>query len=876
MADVSYRFSFLIIAGWLSVAAILWLALSPLPSLNMSEPSPLPGDTTPLASARQIDRSFTGDAPHTLVYLVVESTHRLGPPDQEYYNAVVRQLRTDADHVACVVAMWSDTLTAKIAESPDGQSSYALVWLDGELGSTTAHTSADAARALIDGIARPPGSHAYLTGLGTAISAPLAITPAAGLKVTVATLAATAALVFVACRPRLRASIALVAAGITILVGTPLIAALDDVLSLSVFSSALTASLAGSAAIAFTLSLTRAYHENRHRGADAINAVRDAYVEVFPHIIIAAAVSALVLSALAFAQIPLLRTAGMPATIGVVLATLVVLTLSPALVSLADRCSAWTQSPPRGGRWPRVSVAAMRRLNPFLAVAVVSAMFVTVPLSGLRSGDDANRLLGGSKTSSGAQFPASRLLPDEVVIQSDRDLRDPAGLIAIDRVTRRILDLPGVRLVQSASWPAGIPWAEATFAFQAGELGKQLQRQVASFATQLTAIKSLTASLDSLGGAVDQLERSMATGVAGLQEVGRAADRVSTGVRNIRDTAGSVSSYLDPIRKWMDGVPNCPTDMLCAAALRVVEPVDSVLSGIDDLSHGAEQLAIGSQSTTAAFATAPYAIAQMRTALNQLRDFMQGLTKTIDSVLPQIVQLTAFLKNVSIDFRASGEGGYYMPREMLNDPSYQQVKHFLFTTDGHATRLFVYGDTDDARLPLHQRSDAIEQAVLDATKYGALLDSTVAITGAGSIAETLQILAVHDVLVLAAAILAVVVLMAGVALSRIGAGLTAGATLLVSYALSLGGVGAVWRYAFGAELHWLAPPLALAVIAALGMPYNIGLIARYRRESDAGANAGLLRSGQNNLGATLLGSGIAFGIALMVADSGTVLSRLER
>ena len=53
-------------------------------------------------------------------------------------------------------------------------------------------------------------------------------------------------------------------------------------------------------------------------------------------------------------------------------------------------------------------------------------------------------------------FAPNSLLPDVVTIESDRDLRAPAGLIAIERVTRQIMAIPGVRTVQSASRPAGV------------------------------------------------------------------------------------------------------------------------------------------------------------------------------------------------------------------------------------------------------------------------------------------------------------------------------------------------------------------------------------------------------------------------------------
>jgi putative drug exporter of the RND superfamily len=866
VVDVSQRFRFVLIAGWVGVSVILWLALGLTPTVDMSQPTPLPGDVRPMIAAASIDRNFTGREPNTLVYVVIDSDHLLGATDRDYYESVVRRLRSVPNFVVSVLDMWSDPLTAPIAESPDQRSSYALVWLDGELGGATTHAAVDATRALVESVPHPRGTRAYLAGPGTAFSAPRSAVPAAELTVVAATLAILAALVLVAFRPRLRAAIALLAAAMTMLVAAPLIALLHaiHVVTLSTLSAELAAVLTAGAAIDFTLALTGLYREQRRRGADTATALGSAYTQSVPRVVIPGIASALVLSATVLGRIPLLRGVGMPAAIGMVLAMLAVLTLAPALVSLTGQRSSWLQSPPTRSRWlRRVDIAAIRRPRPFVAAGIAVAVLAIAAVVGLRTDIDPDRYLGAASSSSGGHFPGGRLLPEIVMIQSDHDLRDPDALIAIDRVTRRILDLPGVRRVQSASWPAGIPWPEATFTFQAGELGKQLQRQAASITSQLAAVKSLSTSLDMLSNAVDQLEGSMAAGVAGLREVGHAADGITAGVQNIRDTTMSVSDYLRPIRQWVDGTPNCPGDMLCAAALKLVGPFDRVVRGVNDLTNGAERMLSGSHNAADAFALGPQAVAQMRSALNQLQGFMSGLVKTIDSALPQVVELTVSLKNVSLDFRSSGEGGFYLPRKALNDRSYQRVKESLFSADGRATRLFVYGDTDDARLPPHARPAAITGAVEGATKYGALANSTVSVTGVGSFAQAMCSLTLHDFAVLFVAVVAVA-LIAGVVLNRLGMGLVGLLTVLISFGLALGVVVAMSWYACGVEIDWSATVLAFTVICALGIPYHLGVVAHCRQAGDGAINTGLVRASRGMSGLVGCATGIVFGTALVL------------
>lgn len=56
------------------------------------------------------------------------------------------------------------------------------------------------------------------------------------------------------------------------------------------------------------------------------------------------------------------------------------------------------------------------------------------------------------------------------------------------------------------------------------------------------------------------------------------------------------------------------------------------------------------------------------------------------------MQVSAFLKNISVDFADTGEGGFHLTRKDLADPSYQHVQQSMFSPDGTATRLLVYSD----------------------------------------------------------------------------------------------------------------------------------------------------------------------------------------
>ncbi len=105
-----------------------------------------------------------------------------------------------------------------------------------------------------------------------------------------------------------------------------------------------------------------------------------------------------------------------------------------------------------------------------------------------------------------------------VVIKSARDLRDPAALIAINQVSHRLVEVPGVRKVESAAWPAGVPWTDASLSSAAGRLADQLGQQAGSFVPAVTAIKSMKSIIEQMSGAVDQLDSTVNVTLAGARQ----------------------------------------------------------------------------------------------------------------------------------------------------------------------------------------------------------------------------------------------------------------------------------------------------------------------------------------------------------------------
>ena len=78
-------------------------------------------------------------------------------------------------------------------------------------------------------------------------------------------------------------------------------------------------------------------------------------------------------------------------------------------------------------------------------------------------------------------------------------------------------------------------------------------------------------------------------------------------------------------------------------------------------------------STTTAIGGAEQAVATMRIALVQLRELVATLGDVTNSIVPELRQISDYLRELSVDFQGSGEGGFYLPQRSFDDPRFQEI-----------------------------------------------------------------------------------------------------------------------------------------------------------------------------------------------------------
>lgn len=838
-----------------------------------------PGAPSAVAAARAA-QLFNQTPSNNFVYVVLERDQRLTPQDRRFYDALTTALGSDQRHVYAVTDLWSQPATAAGAQSSDGKAVSVMVRLAGMLGTAQARDSVNTVRGTLHKLSPPAGLQVHVTGPGATIVDEFSAIDRQMLGITAATIGLILLLLLVVYRSPVAAAIPLISVGLALALARAVVAALGqaNVVEVSLFSVALMAAMTLGAGTDYAIFLVGRYHEGRRRGVEPGQALTQAYRSIAPVVIGSALTVSVALACLVFAKVGSFRSAGLPCAIGILATMVAALTLTPALMTLAIRRGYLEPRPSTTARrWRRVGTAVARWPGPILVTALALTLLVALPLVSMRVGfnepaatpssTDSNR----GYASSDRHFAANALLPDVVAVQADHDLRNPAGLIAIERITRHIMAVPGVRAVQSASRPDGKVPEQATLSYQAGVLGRQFGDTMDSLTQRLKRVSELDTALAQTQLAVDGLGNGLRGGSAGLADMSGAAEDMRAGMDGLQRNVTTVSGYLDPLRDFVGRTPDCATNPICSTVDRVLQPVDSLVQTSTRLGSGAAKLTSGSSTAATAMATLPQSVTSMKDALGQARSATHDLLSLSDTLGPQMHQLTDYMNEIATQFQGSAAADFYMPQRALTDPRYTTALSHLISENGRAAYLLVYGDGSEWGADGAKRADQVRAAIKEATKEGTLTPTEVDLAGVGPVTADLQRFVASDTELLVGAALVLIFLIVTAMLRSPVAGLVVVGTVVTSYASAIGASVLIWQHLLHHDLHWAVAPIAFIALIAVGADYNLLLALRIKQEAAAGLKTGIIRA-FGATGGVVTVAGVIFGLTMLALLSSSVLS----
>ncbi|MFN3007916.1 RND family transporter [Mycolicibacterium wolinskyi] len=874
-AHALYVLAIPVIVCWVALAGVLNLAVPQLETVIKEHArSFLPDDAPSVQAISKMGQYFGQTGTNNFVYVLLEGDKPLGSQAHEFHDKLLATLTADTEHVVSALDLWSEPDFAAANESADGKSAYTLVNLAGNMGTALAMESTQAVRDTIAGMPAPPGIQVHVTGPSAIVNDELVEINDSILIIMVTCAALIAIILFWVYRSPITVALPLLTVGMGIAVARPLVAFLGDhgIIGVSIFASALLLVIVLGAGTDYGIFLLGRYQEARRAGEDPASAYYTA-MRGTQHIILASGITVAGATAcMCVTRLAIFSTAGLPCTIGIAATLAAALTLGPALLALGSRLGFFEPKPqPSLRRWRRIATTVVRWPGPVLvgAMSVLIVLMLLVPTLRVSYNEritqpgDTPANLGFAAAD--RHFPPNIMAPSLFLIEADHDMRNPADLLALAKVTNAILQIRGIDNVQGITRPLGIPLEQATLPNQAGYIGNRID-QITSLLTQrLDDLNALGALLGRLNGTISGARKALTDTNQGFDRVNDSAAQLQSQLTDVTTKLADIRGTAEPARQFIGSLPNCQTLAPCQSVLTgfaLLDDVDRINAPITGLADGAR--------------TASSTLPQLSTQIGSLTSFVDQLTQLISPLqaalgvlIPQISQITEFTNEIRDTF-AEGTPNefFFLPSQAFESPLFHRALPLFFSADGKVTRMIVTPEMEGFSREAMDVAAELVPTALQAMKGTSLAGSTVSVGGPGGTLLNLEAFTKEDFTTSVVAAFAFVFCVILILLRSLVAAITVISTVAIAYLSALGLSILIWQHLLDNPLHWSVAPIAFTFLVAVGADYNLLLVARFKEELPAGIKTGIIRS-MVNTGGVVTTAGLVFGLTMfgMLASS---------
>jgi RND superfamily putative drug exporter len=841
-----------LILAWLALAVVSNLKVPSLEQVAKDHAVSLSIQDAPAMKARNhIGAVFNEPAGDGMAMVVLDSDEPLGDAAHQYYNDLVRQFNEEKTHILRVQDFWGDPMTAKAVQSDDGKAAYVQVYLAGNQGENLANDSVEAVRKIVEQTPAPDGVKAYVTG-PTPLSADLAhIGDKAALKITVATAVVIAIMLLLVYRSIITVTLVLVMMGIVLAAVRGVVATLAhfNLVGISAFAISILVALAIAAGTDYTIFLIGRYHEARQAGEDRESAYYTTTRSV-SHVIVASGLTvAGALFCLSFTRLPMFQTMGVPCGVGMLVAVAAALTLVPAVITVASRFGLLEPKRTMSARgWRRIGTAIVRWPLPIFLATCALAMVGLLALPGYRVGyadrpympADAPANIGWSAADD--HFSQAQLMPEILMVESDKDMRNSADLLVLNKLAEDLFKVEGIARVQGVTRPEGTPLKHTSLPSLLSTQAASQQQNVQFVRDRL---EEMNAQADALDGTVATMRRAYTlmqqlTG-SSKHMIGVSREMVDIS-KQMRDDVTTINNSFNRYDKILNS-DHCDDIATCEAAKtgRVAG-----LSAADNASKLTEKLDQLQPDLSNLDTVGPQLIellpAQIET-LNGIQAVIRNAYSTMSGILGQTEELGANAAAMGQDFDAAQTSeSFYLPREAFNNPDFQRVVATFMSPDGKAARFIITHKGSPATAEGLARIDRLETAAVESLKGTPLANATISVAGTASILKDLQEAWSYDILIAGLASLCIVFVIILIITRSIIAALVIVGTVVASLSASFGLAVLVWQHIIGIELHWMVMLMSVIILLAVGADYNLLLVSRMKEESEAGLKTGNIRA----------------------------------
>lgn len=820
-------------------------------------------DSPSIMAMRHIGQKFEEFDSDSAAMVVLEGDVPLGQAAHEYYDVLVQKFDEDTTHVEHVQDFWGDPLTAGGSQSKDGKAALVQVYLRGNQGEALSNESVDSIRNIVAETPAPPGVKAYVTGAAPTITDNFEVGNEGTHMVTLITFAVIAVMLLVVYRSFVTMFIMLLVVAVELMAARGVVAVLghENIIGLSTYATNLLTLLAIAAGTDYAIFLVGRYQEARNRGLERVEAYHDMFRGTV-HVIVGSGLTIVgAVACLYFTRLPYFQTLGVPAALGVLVTLVAALTLGPAVIVIATRFG--LLEPKRKVRatgWRRVGTAIVRWPGPILVVSLAIAAIGVIALPGAKISYDGRPYLPDTApsnvgyTAAARHFSEARLNPELLMIESDRDMRNPSDMLILERVAKAVLHTPGIALVQSITRPLGTPITHSSIPFQ---ISAQSAGQIMNLSYQEARARDILTQVDQTSRSIDILEQQLLLqqqSAAATDEQVQAFHETVATINEVRDNLANFDDFFRPLRNYFYWEPHC-YDIPSCAAMR------SVFDSLDGIAQLSDQFGKITASLDKLNALQPQLVSLIPPQIDVQkanRDLLQSNYATTGGTNAQSQEALENATALGKAFDdAKNDDSFYLPPEAFENADFKRGLKLFMSPDGKAARMTITHEGNPATPEGISHIDALRDSAFDAIKATPLSDAKIYVAGTASTYKDVQEGSTYDLMIAALAAIALILLiMVFITRSMVAAIVIVG-TVVLSLGASLGLSVLVWQYVFGIDLYWIVPALAIILLLAVGADYNLLLISRFKEEIGAGLNTGIIRA-MGGTGAVVTAAGLVF------------------
>ncbi|MGW0162885.1 MMPL/RND family transporter [Mycobacterium sp. NPDC003323] len=863
-------FAIPIIIGWIALVGLVTVTVPPLETVGQMRSVSMSPDYAPsVIASKRIGQVFDEYHSDSQIMIVLEGEQKLGADAHIYYNDLVDRLEADTRHVEHVQDFWGDPLTEAGAQSADGKAAYVQVFLAGNMGEALSNESVEAAKQIVDAVAPPPGIKVYVTG-GSALVADQQIAGDRSVRVIEGVIfAVIITMLLLVYRSILTTLLVLVMVvlGLSSARGVVAFLGYHELIGLSTFATQMLVTLAVASATDYAIFLIGRYQEARSVGEDR----ESAYYTMFhgtAHVVLGSGMTiAGAMLCLHFTRLPYFQTLGIPMAFGMATVVLTALTLGPAIVTVASRYRNLLE-PRRAMRirsWRRVAAVVVRWPGAVLFATIVLSLIGLLALPGYRTNyNDRNYLPDNLPAMEGfaaaeRHFSVARMNPEVLLVETDRDLRNSADFLVIDKIAKGIFRVPGVGNVQAITRPQGEPLEFSTIPAQMSMSGSSQQMNQAymedMFANMLAQADDMQSSIDTMNRMMSLMREMSDT----TQSMVTKSNEMAVDIAELRDNISNFDDFFRPIRNYFYWEPHCYNIPICWSMRSVFDALD----GTDRLTTQFEEVLPDLNRMAALMPQMLEVMPAQIESMQSSRDMMLRMYQTQKGIQDQSMEMSENQSAMGDAFNdAKNDDTFYLPPDIFDNADFKRGMESFISPDGKSVR-FIISHADDPLTPDGIKLiDQIKTAAKESIKGTPLEGSKIYMAGTASSFKDMQEGNNYDLIIAGVAALSLIfIIMLLITRSLIAAAVIVG-TVVVSLGASFGLSILIWQHILGIELYFMVMAMAVIVLLAVGADYNLLLVARMREELNDGLNTGIIRA-MGGTGSVVTAAGLVFAFTMM-------------